>query len=526
MEAGTVSTHTDGRTASIRHYPLLADGLFVTFLVIVAIGRWVVMGESPLPPGTDGGNWLAHGHAIFGEHIRSSSIVYPPVVPLLVVAAASIWGPFLGMKIVALLSSLAPAVGAYTVLRLEKVGWVALLCAAFLAPASSTGEAMAWGGYPQLIAIGLMVVFLWSADKYLRSPNLRRGIITGGLLAAAAATNELVGGITVAAGIVLVLLHIGFRPARRPPTSYLRYAPFVLLPIVSLIPIYLNLGIAFYNAYRSRPPGVNVNSLGVFASVEFLYRDFQVFWRVAIVLAVLVPVVLYSRRKTTLWMITSALAIPSVAIVFGLRELRFVYVLPPLAMLGLACWLKELDADWPWRRWLVPGTASALVLALLAQLVLGLQFFSLQAAFYRVLTPGLVQSMDWIREHTSSDRRIAVSATYDPLILGWWFEGLGRRRTVFDSNLAWLSNPDEHDRAVRAAYIFDRNINIDTARQRARKLGIDYILIDKAWPGYQDWSSSGAPLPADSVVIDNESSLLLRTSDPGATAATGLQQRP
>jgi hypothetical protein len=505
--------------AAIRGNPLVADALFVSFIVITALGRWFVMGESPFPPGTDGGNWLAHGHAIFGEHIRSSSIVYPPVVPLLVVGAASVWGPFLGMKVVALVSSLAPAVAVFAVMRFERAGWVAVLCAAFLAPASSTGEAMAWGGYPQLVAIGLMIVFLWSADKYLRAPNLVRSLLTGAFLATTAATSELVGGIAVAAGIVLLLLHIGFRPAGRAPTSYLRNLPLIVLPILALIPIYLNLGIAFFNAYKARPAGVNVNSLGLVASVEFLYRDFPVFWRVAIALAVLVPVMLYSMRRSTLWMITTALAIPSLAVVVGLRELRLVYFLPPLAILGLACWLTYWEADLPWERWLVAGTSVALVVCLMAQLVLGLQFFLIQARFYRVLTPGLVQSMDWVRDHTSSDTSVAVSATRDPLLLGWWFEGLGRRRTVFDSNLAWLSNPDEHDRALRAAYIFDRKINLDAARQRARNLGIDYILIDKQWPGYTNWASAGGPLPVDSVVIDNEGSLLLRSSDNRVGAA-------
>jgi hypothetical protein len=83
------------------------------------------------------------------------------------------------------------------------------------------------------------------------------------------------------------------------------------------------------------------------------------------------------------------------------------------------------------------------------------------------------------------------------------------------SDVLWLNIPEERDRAAKAAFIFDSGASIDTALKRARLLGVGYIFIDKDWPGFQAWSGNGAAVPINSIVMDNESLLLLRTSDEG-----------
>src|SRR5207253_2259002 len=103
--------------------------------------------------GIDGGNWLALGHSLFGEHIRSETIQYPPIVPLLAVAAEIPFGPYGGLQAIAYVSALAPMLGAYIYLYNSGLRWRAVVLSSFLGWSSATGDAMAWGGYPQLLGL-------------------------------------------------------------------------------------------------------------------------------------------------------------------------------------------------------------------------------------------------------------------------------------------------------------------------------------------------------------------------------------
>src|ERR1700752_1838811 len=109
------------------HPGMIADAFFVAVLVGLAVMRWKLLIRAAYPPGIDPGNWLAFGHAIAGEHIRSSSIVYPPVVPLLTLAASKAFGSLLGIQVLAEAASAIPAIGAYVVFRRTIGGWNAAI---------------------------------------------------------------------------------------------------------------------------------------------------------------------------------------------------------------------------------------------------------------------------------------------------------------------------------------------------------------------------------------------------------------
>jgi hypothetical protein len=74
---------------------------FVVFLGAIVLWRWQVIRSVPEPSGIDAGNWLAYGHALLGSHSRSASLVYPPLVPALSVALATVWGPLTGVQLLA-----------------------------------------------------------------------------------------------------------------------------------------------------------------------------------------------------------------------------------------------------------------------------------------------------------------------------------------------------------------------------------------------------------------------------------------
>ena len=157
----------------LRASAIASHVVFVGVIAAVAFIRWRLLQYTPYPTGLDGGNWLAFGHAIFGEHIRSSSLAYPPLVPVVMVGLERVLGTYGSIQAMAFAAAAAPAIGAYLLLYGWGLGWRSAVLAGFLAPSAGTGEAMAWGGYPQLVGIGLLPVFVLLLDRFLVARDFR-----------------------------------------------------------------------------------------------------------------------------------------------------------------------------------------------------------------------------------------------------------------------------------------------------------------------------------------------------------------
>jgi hypothetical protein len=317
-------------------------------------------------------------------------------------------------------------------------------------------------------------------------------------------------------GAALAVLHLILRPTRSMSVARLTLGVgLVLLPSLPLIPIYLALGTAVLHSFQARPASAHLGVASVLPALSTLYEDFPRFWRGAMFLTALVPLVFLARRRTTVALITSALLVCSFVLLVVFGELRFVYLLPVMVVFGLASWLQYLGSlDWRPARILFGGISLILVGALGAQVAYGLTYFRThQVHYYRFLTPDLIVGTDWLRTQTPQSTLVAVSPTRDGYAIGWWVEGLGRRATLTDSDLIWLYFPDERARAKKAATIFLGAISLDAARTRARCLGADYMFVDKTWRYFGTWSGGIDALPSGAVVVDNKSLLLVRTYD-------------
>ena len=494
-----------------RPWPLV-DAFFVGILLLVAIARWTLLTKSPYPPGIDPGNWLAFGHALVGEHIRSSSIVYPPVVPLLTLTASRLFGPFLGVQLLAEVSSILPAIAAYLVLRDSAGGWPGAILANFLAAASSTYEAMAWGGYPQLIGLGFLILFLWAFDRYLRTRLRLHALLAGVILALTLATSDIIGASAVVTGLFLLLGHLILRPTGKlEPGKMAAGLALVVLPCVPLVPLYVQLVTSVFGSFHARRTDTFLSAGALPPAAATIYRDFPLFWRTAVLLAVLAPIALISLRRTRLWLIGTSMLFGIAALVIGLKEFRFLYLLPPLAILGVACWTEFFRRSFVSIRWAGAAISVLLLFLLGLQSLYGLQ--NLRAnllPYYTFLTPGLVSGLEWIRDKTPRDAVIASTASRGEYPLGWWIEGFSSRKTLYAANPEWLNFADERDRAIKAAQIFDVTVPLDVNLKRARRLGVSYLMINKEWMGHGLWEPKNSSLQPLDIVVDNESILLLR----------------
>ena len=350
----------------------------------LAVMRVVVLMRGGAPATVDSGNWLAFGHALLGSHVRSSTIVYPPVVPLILTSVSSVFGARVAVGLVGAVSSLAPGAAVYWVLRRSELRWSAVALAVLVTAAGSTGESTAWGGFPQLLGLGGMVVALWLLDEWLTEPTRRRGLAVGGALLFVGATSDIAFGATLVCAVLVVGLRTlaGADTVNRASRT-LRTLPYVVLPMVPLVPLYSRL----IQATRQTGPdhvGAKLTLSEVPSAVEFLYRDLPWPWRLALVSAVVAPLLFADRWRDRLWIVaTSLLATASVTTIV-LHEDRFLYLLPLGVALGLGLWARELAwAPLPFMRRFRPALAAALAVFVVAQIVTGAHAFGAAARLLR-----------------------------------------------------------------------------------------------------------------------------------------------
>lgn len=482
----------------------LADVAFVAFLAIVLLARWSIVQPLPLPSGADGGNWLALGRSLAGEPMPGH-VVYPPLVPALALIAERLGQPILGLKLIAVFGSVVPAAGCYLATRIMGLRWRGAIPCAFLALAGSVGEAAAWGGYPQLLGLGLMAVALALLDRTLRTWHPATALLAGVAVAAALSANELVGAVLALSAVLLVAAHVLLLGSRPPSVLRMLAAPVLAVaPSLALEPVYAQLLSAVFSTRGARPVFADI---AIRDLLPYLYRDVRAFWYPVQALAVVVPAVLLVHRRSRAWPLPAAVLVAAVVMLVGLRQTRFGYVLPVAATIALAVWLDAgAAAAARGVRVATALLAVALLPVLAYQAQAGTQLFRQQVAFYGSVVPGdWVPVLSFLREGSPPGSLVAVAPDerLDPT--GWWVQGLADRPALISSDPAWLNFPDERARAETAAGIFDPRITAAESLRRARAAGVGYLLVDKRWPHYAVWRRGGLP-----IVMDEPDVVLVR----------------
>jgi hypothetical protein len=506
-----------------RGWLLWWDAAFLLSAVVIGTIRFLILKRGGAPPTIDAGNWLALADSMLGKAVRSPSIVYPPVVPLLTKAAVSLFGLTNGVALLAALSATAPAAGVYIALR-----WLeapALLPALLVLGASSVGEATAWGGFPQLIGLGLTPMVLVLVDRFMRSWRWGDGLALGMTLMALLATSHFVGIIALIGVVAVAILTVAQRAW--PPLPWkIRVARLgvIALPSVWLIPLYWRLATAGHSgAALSASP----NRLGwsnLLGGIEFLYRDSPWVWRVLLPLAILAPVAVWRERRTPLWRVTVALVAATAVGAVVFREERFLYVLTLATALGLACWMaagarllpagRSAASGWWGRERLVAAAVVAVLVGAVGfQFVRSTRFFEGQRNYYGILTPGLVEGIEFLRDETSPGEVVAVTSLRDAP-LGWWVEAIAERPTIYGSPLASLVFDDEVRRASLANQLFAPPFPTIPKLEQAAGEGIELILLPTAWVFYDAGAVTALASEAPGAVVRlNSDAVIIR---PGA----------
>ena len=473
------------------HGLIWADLFAVLAWVVLGLWRFGVLRAGGAPPTIDAGNWLAFGDSLLGDGVRPPTIVYPPVVPLLTKASVALFGLVNGVSIVAAVASAAPAIGVYIGLRMLGLGSLALAPALLILGASSVGEAAAWGGFPQLLGLGLVPIALILLDRFLRSWSPRDALMCGVSFMALLATSHFVGFVAAAAAVVMVAAAFLVPSGPTPdPRLVVIGGVLLLLPLFWLAPLYLTLFTAAGGVSTEFKFFNELEWSNLLGHVEFLYRGFPWLWRIVLPAAIVAPFVFRRKHRTPLWRVTSALLVGIAFVTLVTREARFLYFLMVFAALGSAIWLvagADLNQRWTMKardttptRQTAGLVAAVLVAGSLLQIGVGFDFFRGQRLFYGLLSPELVTGIESVRDSSQPKDVLAVTSLHDAP-LGWWVEAIGQRETYYGAPLRWLLFEDEIARASFANDLFKPPFPNVEALLEAQRAGIDLILVPTRW---------------------------------------------
>jgi hypothetical protein len=126
--------------------------------------------------------------------------------------------------------------------------------------------------------------------------------------------------------------------------------------------------------------------------------------------------------------------------------------------------------------------------------------------FYRVLDPSFIAAAERI---DAIGRPVASMADRRGWPVGWWIEGLTGAPTAVGSDRRWLGFPVERQRAEDVERIFDGRRTPAEIRELAARLGVEMLVVRKwEWIGWERWLAQ--PDPAVEPVFDDGTTLLLR----------------
>ena len=533
-----MSVRSERRFAGARLLAWLPSLLVVVALVVRRDGML-----GPLPPGLDGGQWLAIGRGLLGDGGRSSPGAYAPLVPALTGTLVHVVGPIDAVRIVALGSYLLLVVTIAVVggAMFGGVGGSAIALA--IGSSSAVNEPLAFGGYPQQLALAALIVAAWGAARSCIEGQRDGGYLLLSGLAVAALAHHLYYLFALAVvGIVWGLAVVVRAPRVRRATVGVAFA--VIASAALALPTLL--------AFRRLGYAPPLDGVALSVGGAWLYgtREAPALWLIVVLVGLggLLPGLAGVRTGSAAvaagligvgagtFALTAEPRVLPLLLFGGLLGVgtgaAAVFAPPtrprcpsglhaagvpddssdrrgPDGECGLAVERKTTAADRAHgpRALLRPaGVQAALVIIALVVVLPGDRTTREFIDFYRVLDPSLIAAAERI---DAIGRPVAAMADRRGWPVGWWIEGLTDVPTAVGSDQRWLGFPMERQRAEDVARLFDGRRTPAEVRDLAARLGVETLLVKKwEWIGWERWLQH--PQPAVEPVFDDGATLLLR----------------
>ncbi|HUR76332.1 MAG TPA: hypothetical protein VMZ22_00150 [Acidimicrobiales bacterium] len=488
----------------------VGDVVFASLALAAIVIRGRALADLGVPPGFDGGDWLALGRGLFGEQVRPSGLAASPVTPVLTYASVMLAGARFTFVAFAAVFAVAPGAGVYAVLRNRIASVDAALVAALVVACAASGEAASWGGYPQLLSLGLLPPALVLVDRAFDRGDAKLTVVAGVALLGLVLTSDFVFTLAALATTAIVAARLSALVALKGWRVVRRLLLLLALPLVVSIPLAAQIAKARVAAVLN-PAGTTAVSQSFIERVNFVVADRRLLWHIVLLAGVAAIVLLWERRFETHWRVGAVVAVVGLALTTLFDEPRLAYLLPTAGALSLGLWSPELR-----RLSRLPLFAFAVGLGCLVQFETLPATARLQARSYQALTPEMVEAIDWLDARSDSSSLVAVTPYNDGPAIGWWIEGLAGVRTLTASNLRWLHFDTERATAKQAAQIFASGVP-DVARlRRAKAMDVTLVFVDKRWGSFDATRVRALRTEAPrAVAFENDDVVILATAGLG-----------
>jgi hypothetical protein len=481
--------------------------LFAGVLTLLLLG-WLLL-RLPYPvSGSDGGNWLALSGGLMGIRANAAATVYPPGFLVLLVAIRSLMPPIEALRVAAALVALLPGIGCYLLLRAMRLRRIALVGVLFPL-LGYPSEMIAWGGYPQLMGTGLVLIACAALLRGYRTDRLGYFMVCGAFAGLSVLTHQLAGlqaliALPVMSGLVLLANpHVWLQRIKQWTVTALVLA-MVALPAV---PVYIEL------IARAGTHAFNAQDQSSFGAMfDYLTYDTPLIWRVV---GPFVPLALLVRGLQRAWIdvaVIFGLLVASLGLTLATFEVRAMFVGLLVGYAATCIAFSDLMRMNPggWRLALA-GTACTLWVTLI---VAGQQRFAFTLRYYTSLDQFVAEGLQWLG-HQARPGDLAVSvASKEKWPLGWWVQGLGHVPSYLAYDSRWLYFREEKEQALIARSILD-NDDPQRAAAEAQQYGVTLLIFDTRDVNQADvWLHSGRVNGQIGLVYSNPSLAIFRVDQP------------
>ena len=463
--------------------PALLTGLGL--LVALAVHRSLQMGS--LPTGVDGGNWLALGRAMTGgsEDLPNGDI-YPPLVPVLSHLLQFILGPIASIYIIAMASYLLVVAVVFFIAYRELGVWGAGAAAIIVSMSRTITEPLAFGGYPQNLALAAGFLGTWALVRVSASrPKMVAGAVT--LFVMSALAHHMY--FAIAAGGAVVALATQSLAQRQFQSSSLIAASCALgTSMVAALPVAIGLNAQGY------APNPNPSALSLPEVLDYAFRGGDFFWLGTWATGLAIAVVTLTRvlrrqefAPTPLELASIAWLVPaSFGLVLIAESRLLAAVVIPAVLLTASAARRLCD------RLIEARPRLAVSFVIVATFGFALLLPALDRTvqrdfdYYRAVSRDYLAATDWSYDNPA-EGYTAVRANGRNWPVGWWWRGLTDAHVLVGSSEKWLAFERERQEARAVEQIFAAHTATEAAHI-AHAHGVSRLVADREeWIGWQTW---------------------------------------
>ena len=464
--------------------------LLLLLMLVVAVYKWVQFSGNAAPPGSDGGQWLAFSHQLFGgESIRAGFQFYPPIFPLFVRLVSLVVDPLVALKLLGIFTSIFIAFPVYLLLRTALHPCLSAVFAITVVITPYHNEVLCFGGYPQLLGTSFLLLSIFFLLQGLNTGQKRWFFGASVASAATIGSNVLTALVLLlAAGVILLissckLWHEGksvLYPRFRSAFLWWGIPSIILsLPFATTYFAYL------FTAERSpaNPMGLTLpDILGWLKSAWLL--EFILWLGVLSFVAVLFLFGARAifRRRLLITDAAVALLFSAFAGFLLLRELRFIAFIEIGLVLVLGLILNMLISFFSRqkaRRFLVASTLIAVLIFTSAVGVIGNRRFEIAYYWYEVVDASVLSALEWLHDNGTPGAKVVTTGADHGHNYGWWIEGYAHLPTYMAGDPFLFFNVTERAQVSLAHRLLIQETPPGEIRALANENGIQFLFFDK-----------------------------------------------